>query len=79
MNAWIIAIKDTRARFRDRSALMLMLLAPLVIASIMSMALGGLVGGKAGSLNARVAVANEDAGPLGAQFVGVLKARLWHR
>lgn len=74
MNAWIIAIKDTRARFRDRSALMLMLLAPLVIASIMSMALGGLVGGKAGSLNARVAVVNEDAGPLGAQFVGVLNS-----
>ncbi|MGL4605477.1 MAG: ABC transporter permease [Iodobacter sp.] len=74
MNAWIIAIKDTRARFRDRSALMLMLLAPLVIASIMSMALGGLVGGKAGGLNARVAVVNEDASPLGAQFVGVLKS-----
>lgn len=74
MNAWIIAIKDTQARFRDRSALMLMLLAPLVIASIISMALGGLMDGKAGSLNARVAVVNEDSGPLGAQFVEVLKS-----
>lgn len=63
----LIAAKDVRQRFRDRSALVLVLVAPLVISFLMSSAFGG-----AQDLHVTLAVADEDGGPLAEALLGVL-------
>jgi ABC-2 type transport system permease protein len=62
---WTIARKDTVIRLRDRNALILALLAPLIIAGIMGLALGG---GGAESHSISVIIINQDEGPLGKIF-----------
>ena len=61
-----IAGKDLRQRFRDRSAIVLAFVAPLVLALIIGSALGS----RTVDFHATVAVADEDGGPVAAAFVG---------
>jgi ABC-2 type transport system permease protein len=62
---WAIAYKDTVIRLRDRNAMLLALLAPLIIAGIMGLALSG-AGAESDLISA--AVINQDEGPLGRVF-----------
>src|SRR5262249_16071666 len=62
---WTIACKDTIIRLRDRNAMLFALHAPLVIAGIMGLALGG-DGAESHPISA--AVINQDEGPLGKIF-----------
>src|SRR5207302_5714384 len=67
----VIAAKDLRQRLRDRSALLLSVVAPLLLAGIISLAIGG----SFTRFRATFAVADEDNGPVAAAFVsGVLRA-----
>jgi ABC-2 type transport system permease protein len=62
--ALLIAVKDLRQRLRDRSALIVAFVAPLGIATIISLALGN-----TGRFHATFAVADQDGGPLARAFV----------
>lgn len=62
--AFLIAAKDLRQRLRDRSALILAFIAPLVIATIVSFALGG-----TGSFRATFAVVDLDKGDVSRGFL----------
>jgi ABC-2 type transport system permease protein len=61
---WTIAWNDTVIRLRDRNAMLLTLLAPMLITGIMGMALGG--GGEPHPIS--VSVINQDEGQLGKIF-----------
>lgn len=61
-----IALKDLKRSVRDRSAIMVSLVAPLVLAFILSTVLGN---ADAESFSVRYTVLNEDAGPIGETFV----------
>ena len=63
----LIAAKDLRQRLRDRSAIVIGLLAPLVIAALMSLAFRG-----ATTFHFNLGVVNADNGPIAAQMVRVL-------
>src|SRR5512143_4332588 len=65
----VIAGKDLRQRFRDRSAIVLAFIAPFLLASIISLAFG-----KTASLHATAAVADEDGGPVAAAFTTGLRS-----
>src|SRR5665647_422621 len=58
-----IALKDLRQRLRDRSAIVLGIIAPLAVAWLISMAFGSV-----GSFHANVAVVDLDGGPVAAGF-----------
>jgi ABC-2 type transport system permease protein len=62
--ALLLALKDLRQRFRDRSALILAFVAPFGIAAIISVALGG-----TGRFHATFAVADEDGRPMARAFI----------
>lgn len=74
MKIWTIAWKDTLIRFRDRNALILMLLAPLVLSAIIGSAFGGFINGSDPVPFAAipVLVVNNDAGEQGQQFIDIL-------
>lgn len=63
----LIAAKDLRQRLRDRSALVLCIVAPLAISFLMSSAFAG-----AEDLHVTVVVADEDGGEVAAALVAVL-------
>ena len=63
----LIAAKDLRQRMRDRSAVVIGLLAPLAIAALMSLAFQG-----ATTFHFTMGVVNADNGPVAAQLVRVL-------
>lgn len=63
----LIAAKDVRQRFRDRSAIVLGFIAPLAIAFLMSSAFGG-----ADDIHVVLGVVDEDGGPVAAALVEVL-------
>lgn len=67
-----IAWKDTLIAFRDRSALLLMLVAPLVIALIMGLAFGGAANDTSPISRIPVVVVNQDDGELGTEFTNVI-------
>ena len=67
--ALTIAGKDLRQRLRDRSAIVLGFVAPLLIATVMNAAFGG-----AADFHATIAVADDDRGPLAAQVMATLRA-----
>ena len=68
----LIAAKDLRQRFRDRSGVVIAFLAPFLLAAIIGLAFGG---GDGFNFSATYAVADDDRGPLAARFVdGVLAA-----
>lgn len=74
MKIWTIAWKDTLIRFRDRNALLLMILAPLVLSAIIGSAFGGFISGSDPTpFDAiPVLVVNEDEGAQGDQFIEIL-------
>ena len=65
-SAWRIAAKDLRRSLRDRSAIMISVVAPLSLAFILSVVLGGADGS---SFTVRYAVINQDGGRVGDAFV----------
>jgi ABC-2 type transport system permease protein len=66
--AFLIAAKDLRQRLRDRSAIVIGLVAPLVIAALMSVAFRG-----ADTFHFTVGVVNEDHGPAASGLVKALR------
>ncbi|HET6966142.1 MAG TPA: ABC transporter permease [Acidimicrobiales bacterium] len=64
----LIAAKDLRQRLRDRSAIVIGLVAPLVIAALMSLAFRG-----ATTFHFNLAVVNYDKGPIAGQLLRVLR------
>ena len=58
-----IAVKDLRQRLRDRSAWVLGIFAPMLVAGLISLAFGG-----AQSFHTTVAVVDEDHGAIAAGF-----------
>lgn len=74
MKIWTIAWKDTLIRFRDRNALILMILAPLVISLIIGSAFSGFISGSDPTPFDPIPVllVNEDAGQLGQEFADIL-------
>ena len=70
MNAVLaIALKDLRQRVRDRSALVLCLVAPLAVAWLVSAAFGGIQ-----TLHLDVAVVDRDGGPVATAFTSFLRS-----
>ena len=67
--AVIIAAKDLRQRIRDRSALIIGVIAPLGLAFIFNLILGGIDGD---GLDLRYGVVDLDGGPVAASFVDAL-------
>jgi ABC-2 type transport system permease protein len=65
-----IARKDITLRVRDRSAFIWGIIAPLGLAMVFSLLLGGVTGGD--SLDVSYAVADEDGGDVARGFVGAL-------
>ena len=63
-----IALKDLRQRLRDRSAIVLGFIAPVVVAALISVAFGS-----AGSFHANVAVVDLDKGPVAAGFTSFVR------
>lgn len=59
---WTIAWKDISSTFRDRNAVLVMLAAPLAVATIIALAFGGLAGGDAPVSNIPLAIVNLDEG-----------------
>jgi ABC-2 type transport system permease protein len=66
--ALLIAAKDLRQRVRDRSAIVIGIVAPLVIAALMSLAFRGVT-----TFHFNLAVVNADHGPIAAQLVRALQ------
>jgi ABC-2 type transport system permease protein len=64
----VIAAKDLRQRLRDRSALMVGVLAPLLVAFLMSVAFRG-----ADTFHYRLALVDADTGPVGAAVLSALQ------
>lgn len=70
---WSIALKDTMIRFRDRNGILLMLVAPLVLALIIGAAFGGFGGGNGAPINdIPIVVVNADEGAFGQNVVEIL-------
>ncbi len=67
--AWTIAAKDLRLRLRDRSALIVGIIAPLGLAAIFSSIFNPI---EDFDFSATYAVLDEDGGPVAAQFSAVL-------
>lgn len=66
---WIIAQKDLKLRLRDRSALIVGIIAPLGLAAIFSSIFNPI---ESFDFSATYAVLDEDGGPVAAQFVAIL-------
>ena len=74
---WVIAFKEVRTRFTDRRLLLIMLAAPLAIATIIGLAFGGLGRSSSPIQNIPVAVINHDQpGANGEAFGGILAGLL---
>jgi ABC-2 type transport system permease protein len=71
-----IGFKDLRLMFRDRTALIMMLLAPLVLTLAMGFVTGSFSDNSAsGPEQIAVIVANGDQGPLGRELLAILRAQ----
>jgi ABC-2 type transport system permease protein len=74
---WVIAFKDIRTRFTDRTLLLIMLVAPLIISTIIGLAFGGL--GRTSSPISHIPVAvinNDQPGADGISFGAMLSGLL---
>lgn len=70
---WSIAYKDTLIRFRDRNGILLMLVAPLVLAAIIGAAFGGFGGDTPAPISdIPIIIINHDNGDLGQRIVDIL-------
>ena len=73
---WSIAYKDTLIRFRDRNGILLMLVAPLVLAAIIGAAFGGFGGDTPAPISdIPIIIINQDNGDLGQRVVDILRLR----
>ncbi len=59
---WTIAWKDVSTTFRDRNLVLIMLAAPLAVATVIALAFGGLAGGDIPIKDIPVAIVNLDKG-----------------
>ncbi|MEZ4669980.1 MAG: ABC transporter permease [Anaerolineae bacterium] len=59
---WTIAWKDISTTFGDRNLVLVMLAAPLAVATIIALAFGGVAGGDAPVSNIPIAIVNLDSG-----------------
>ena len=59
--AWALARKDLKLFFRDRTAMLLTLALPIVLATVFGAAMGGMSGGGGGQGSPRIDVLVEDA------------------
>ncbi len=66
---WIIAWKDLRLAFRDRSALIFMLLAPFLLTLGLGLVSGRFSGSSTGLSGIPVVIVNQDEGQLGEELV----------
>lgn len=73
--ALAVAAKDLRQRQRDHSTLITALLAPLALAVVMSVALGGFSNG----VHAHLGIADESASAAGGQVIDTLRTPSLHR
>jgi ABC-2 type transport system permease protein len=74
---WVIAFKDIRTRFTDRTLLLIMLAAPLIISTIIGLAFGGLGRTSSPISDIPVAVINNDqSGENGFSYSSMLAALL---
>ncbi len=69
LKTFLIGIKDLRLAFRDRAALLLMLLAPFLLTLGMGFVTGRFSGGSSGFSNIPVILVNQDNGQLGNALV----------
>lgn len=69
LSALVIAAKDLRQRLRDRSAIVLTVVAPVVVAALMSAAFSGVE-----HLHETLAVADEDHGAVAASLLAALRS-----
>ncbi len=75
MKILTIAFKDTLIRFRDRNAIILMLIVPIILSAIIGSAFGGFIqGGDAPFDQIPVLVVNQDEGELGDEFLSILQS-----
>ena len=73
---WVIAFKEVRTRFTDRRLLLIMLAAPLAIATIIGLAFGGLGRSTSPIQNIPVAVINHDQPGANGEAFGAILAGL---
>ena len=74
MKILTIALKDTLIRFRDRNAIILMLVVPIILSAIIGSAFGGFIqNGSAPFDQIPVLVVNQDEGELGEQMLTTLQ------
>ena len=59
---WTIAWKDVSTTFRDRNLVLVMLAAPLAVATVIALAFGGISGGDIPIKDIPVAIVNLDKG-----------------
>jgi ABC-2 type transport system permease protein len=59
---WTIAWKDIYTTFRDRNVVLIMIAAPLAVATIIALAFGGIGSGSSPIENIPVAIVNQDTG-----------------
>ena len=72
---FIIGLKDVRITFRDRAALIFMLLAPFILTLAMGLVTGSFwIGSSSGISDIPVVLVNQDSGQLGTELVGVFKS-----
>jgi ABC-2 type transport system permease protein len=72
--ALIIARKELAQRLRDRTFFIIALAAPLILAFIFNLILGGVVGPGGGDIEFEFGLVNEDPGPVGGGFETMLTA-----
>jgi ABC-2 type transport system permease protein len=72
---FIIGLKDVRIIFRDRAALIFMLLAPFILTLAMGLVTGSFwIGSSSGISDIPVVIVNQDTGQLGIALVDVFKS-----
>ncbi|MEN6435764.1 MAG: ABC transporter permease [Anaerolineaceae bacterium] len=71
---WIIAWKDLRLAFRDRSALIFMLLAPFLLTLGLGLVSGRFSGSSTGLSGIPVVIVNQDEGQLGEELVKLFQS-----
>src|SRR5947209_19497493 len=68
---WFIAKKDLLQTFKDRSSLFFMLIMPMVLITVIGLALGSAFG-SSGPITVTVAISNQDSGFVGQTVVKAL-------
>jgi ABC-2 type transport system permease protein len=71
---WIIGWKDLRLAFRDRSALIFMLLAPFLLTLGLGLISGSFSGNSSGLNSIPVVIVNQDEGQLGEELVKLFES-----